>query len=260
MKVTVLGCGGSAGVPTIGNRWGVCDPLEPRNTRRRPSVLVEHGGTVLLIDTTPELRLQLIDAGVVRLDAVLYTHEHADHSHGIDDLREINRLTNAPLPVYGLPETIAGLTERFSYAFRPLPAGDTFYYRPVLDARIIGGVEPFSIGAIQVVPFYQDHGRSTTLGYRFGDFAYSTDVKTLDEAAFATLSGITVWLVDCVGEAPHPVHSHLANTLAWIRRVQPRRAWLTHMNNSLDYRRLVAALPAGIAPAHDGLVIDIDSC
>jgi phosphoribosyl 1,2-cyclic phosphate phosphodiesterase len=261
MRVTVLGCGGSAGVPTVGNKWGACDPAEPRNRRRRPSVLVEQAGTVILVDTTPDLRDQLIDAGVTRLDAVLYTHEHADHSHGVDDLREINRLMHAPIPVYGGASTLEVLMGRFGYCFLPLSANQaTFYYRPVLEPRIISGTEPFMIGPIQVTPFLQDHGYMTTLGYRFGDFAYSTDVVRLDEAAFAVLAGVTVWVVDCVREEPHPVHSHLASTLAWIERVKPRRAWFTHMNNNLDYRTLARRLPPGVAPAHDGLVIDVDAC
>ena len=261
MRVTILGCGGSAGVPTIGGNWGACDPADSRNRRRRPSVLVEHAGTVILVDTTPDLREQLIDAGVTRLDAVLYTHEHADHSHGLDDLREINRLMDAPIPAYGRLETLEDLKRRFGYCFVPLSANAaTIYYRPVLEPRILSGSDSFTVGAVRVVPFVQDHGYMITLGYRFGDFAYSTDVVRLDETAFATLAGITAWVVDCVREEPHPVHSHLANTLAWIDRVKPRRAWFTHMNNNLDYQTLQKKLPPGIAPAYDGLVIDVDAC
>ena len=256
MRVTILGCGGSNGVPTIGNHWGACDPANPKNRRRRPSVLVEEGGTTILVDTTPDLREQLIDARVEKLDAVLYSHDHADHSHGLDDLREINRLMLAPVPVYGLDETLAGLKKRFGYSFEPLKPGD-IYYRPVLVPNVISGKESFSIYNIPVTPFLQDHGYMATLGYRFGSFAYSTDVLRLDEAAFAALEGITDWVVDCVRMEPHPVHSHLANTLKWIERVRPRRAWLTHMNNTLDYDTLAALLPPGVLPAHDGLVIDI---
>jgi len=256
MRVTVLGCGGSNGVPTIGNRWGACDPANPKNRRRRPSVLVEEGDTAILIDTTPDLREQLIDAGVERLDAVLYSHDHADHSHGLDDLREINRLMLAPVPVYGLIETLDGLKKRFGYCFEPLKPGD-IYYRPVLTPHVISGTELFNIYNIPVTPFLQDHGYMPTVGYRFGTFAYSTDVLRLDEAAFAALEGITDWVVDCVRLEPHPVHSHLDNTLAWIKRVKPRRAWLTHMNNTLDYEALTALLPPGVMPAHDGLVIEI---
>ncbi len=256
MRVTILGCGGSNGVPTIGNRWGACDPANPKNRRRRPSVLVEQAGTTILIDTSPDLREQLIDARVERLDAVLYTHDHADHSHGLDDLREVNRLMLAPVQVYGLKETLDGLIQRFGYCFKPLNAGD-IYYRPELVANEISGTDSFNIYNIPVTPFFQDHGYMPTLGYRFGSFAYSTDVLRLDEAAFAALEGITDWVVDCVRFEPHPVHSHLKNTLAWIDRVKPRRAWLTHMNNTLDYDELTAMLPPGVLPAHDGLVIEL---
>lgn len=256
MRITVLGCGGSNGVPTIGNRWGACDSSNPKNRRRRPSVLVEEGGTTILVDTTPDLREQLIDARVDRLDAVLYSHDHADHSHGLDDLREINRLMMAAVPVYGLAETLDGLKKRFGYCFEPLNPGD-IYYRPVLNPHVISGTDSFNIYNIPVTPFLQDHGYMPTVGYRFGNFAYSTDVLRLDEAAFAALAGITDWVVDCVRLEPHPVHSHLDNTLEWIDRVKPQRAWLTHMNNSLDYDTLTALLPPGVMPAHDGLVIEI---
>ena len=223
-------------------------------------MLVEHAGTVILIDTTPDLREQLLSADVSRLDAVLYSHDHADHSHGIDDLREINRLMSAPLPVYGLPETLDGLGRRFPYCFRPLEQDHSFYYRPVLTPRVVSGTEPFRVGAIVVRPFHQDHGFTRTMGFRLGDFAYSTDVLRLDETAFAVLEGISVWVVDCVRAEPHPVHSHLANTLDWIQRVRPRRAWFTHMNNTLDYDTLCGQLPPGVEPAYDGLVIDVDAC
>ena len=203
------------------------------------------------------------DAGVERIDAVLYSHDHADHSHGIDDLREINRLMLAPVPVYATPETLNGLGKRFGYCFEPLKPGD-IYYRPVLSPHAISGTDsfniyniPVTIYNIPVTPFLQDHGYIPTVGYRFGNFAYSTDVLRLDEAAFAALEGITDWVVDCVRLEPHPVHSHLANTLEWIDRVKPRRAWLTHMNNTLDYDTLVAMLPPGVMPAHDGLVIKV---
>lgn len=260
MRVTILGCGGSSGVPTIGNRWGTCDPANPRNRRRRPSVLVEEAGTTILVDTTPDVREQLLSAGVSRLDAVVYTHDHADHSHGLDDLREINRLMSAPIPVYGLPETLDGLGRRFPYCFQPLEPDQTFYYRPVLTPHVIHGGETVALGAMAARSFLQDHGYTRTLGYRFGDFAYSTDVLRLDEAAFAALDGVKVWVVDCVRAEPHPVHSHLANTLEWIERVKPARAWFTHMNNTMDYATLMGLLPPGIEPAYDGLVIDVDAC
>jgi phosphoribosyl 1,2-cyclic phosphate phosphodiesterase len=255
MRVTILGCGGSSGVPLIGNRWGNCNPANPRNRRLRPSILVEHGGTTVLVDTTPDLREQLLAANVQQVDGVLYTHAHADHCHGIDDLRELCRINHRPVPVYAEPQALADLQNRFGYCFKALEAGASYYRPQLLPCPITG---PLTIGALEVQPFRQDHGWVDSLGFRFGDFAYSTDLVRLDEAAFEALAGITVWVVDCVRLEPHPVHSHLEQTLEWIRRVGPRRAWLTHMNQTLDYDALSRLLPAGVAPAHDGLVIDVD--
>lgn len=234
MRVTMLGCGGSGGVPLVGGAWGVCDPQEPRNRRRRVSILVEQGGTTLIVDTSPDFRQQMLDADVRRLDAVLYTHAHADHVHGLDDLRSLNRALKAPIPVYADPVTLKELGRRFDYAFRALEPGSSNYYKPTLDARTIDG--PFRVGAIDVQPIDQDHGYSRTLGFRFGPVAYSTDVVRLDDAAFALLAGVDVWIVDCLREEPHPTHSHLEQTLAWIARVRPKRAILTHMSEQLDYR------------------------
>src|SRR5437763_3541922 len=183
MKVRILGCGGSGGVPLVGGVWGACDPAEQRNRRRRASILVEDEATTLLVDTSPDLREQLLDAGTRRLDAVLFTHAHADHLHGIDDLRGMNRLVRAALPVYADRRTLAVIEERFDYVFRPLEGAS--FYKPTLTPHAIEG--EFTIGGIRVVPFVQDHGFSKTLGFRIGGMAYSTDVVELDEAAFAAL-------------------------------------------------------------------------
>lgn len=254
MKVTILGCGASTGVPAIDLGWGRCDPTDPRNRRRRASVLVETGSTVILIDTSPDLREQLLDAGVERLDAVLMTHAHADHLHGIDDLRAVNRVMQRPIPLYADAPTIAEISRRFDYVFEPVEEPDRFY-KPTLVPHEIAG--PFAIGGVPIVPFAQDHGFGTTLGFRIGMMGYSTDVTELDGAAFAALAGIELWVVDCLRRAPHPTHSHLAKTLAWIARLHPRRAVLTHMDQSLDYSELSAELPAGVEPGQDGLVIDL---
>jgi phosphoribosyl 1,2-cyclic phosphate phosphodiesterase len=254
MRITVLGCGASWGVPAIGPDWGRCDPADPRNRRRRCSVLVETRGVLLLIDTSPDLREQLLGAGVSRLDAVLLTHAHADHLHGIDDIRIINRLIEKALPLHASPEAMAEVERRFGYILQPAIPG-RLLYRPALTPRIIEG--PFNAAGVPVVPFAQDHGHSTSLGFRIGNFAYSTDVTSLDETAFAVLAGIELWIVDCLRREPHPTHSHLAKTLAWIDRVRPRRAILTHMDQSLDYRELSAGLPAGVEPGYDGLTIEL---
>ncbi|MGH7092103.1 MAG: MBL fold metallo-hydrolase [Stellaceae bacterium] len=254
MRVTMLGCGVSTGVPTIGPDWGACDPSDPRNRRRRASVLIESGGRTLLIDLSPDLRAQLIDAGVARIDAVLLTHAHADHLHGIDDIRAVNRLMNSTIPLYADSRTLDDARARFGYA---LAAPDTSgpFYKPALVPHEIAG--PFTAAGLPVIPFAQDHGHLTTLGFRIGAFAYSTDVTTLDEHAFEILSGVEFWIVDCLRRKPHPTHSHVEKTLAWIARVRPRRAALTHMDQSLDYAALAAELPPGVEPGRDGLVVEL---
>jgi phosphoribosyl 1,2-cyclic phosphate phosphodiesterase len=253
MKVTILGCGASWGVPAIGPDWGRCNPDDPRNRRRRCSLLVERRGVNLLIDTSPDLREQLLDAGVAWLDAVLLTHAHADHLHGIDDIRIVNRLVGKALPLYASAEALAEVERRFGYAL--LPAPEKPLYRPALIGRPIQG--PFTAAGISIVPFVQNHGFTMSLGFRIGRVAYSTDVTSLDETAFDALAGIELWIVDCMRREPHPTHSHLAKTLSWIDRVRPRQAILTHMDQSLDYRELSAELPAGVEPGYDGLMIEV---
>ncbi|AWK86996.1 MBL fold metallo-hydrolase [Azospirillum thermophilum] len=255
MRVTVLGCGGSRGVPIVGLGWGACDPANPKNRRMRPSILVEQGGVSVLIDTSPDLRQQLLVNDVRRLDAVLWTHAHADHCHGIDELREICALMHAPIPAYARADHLAELKSRFAYCFEPL-SGSYPFYRPALTPHDIEG--PFSINGLGVIPFTQDHGYMETLGFRFGRFAYSTDVVRLDDAAFAALEGIEVWIVDCARiKPPHVVHAHLELTLEWIARVRPKRAYLTHMDNTMDYDTVRRLVPEGVEPAHDGLVITL---
>jgi phosphoribosyl 1,2-cyclic phosphate phosphodiesterase len=254
MKVTILGCGPSTGVPTIGPDWGRCDPNDRRNRRRRVSVLVEVDGVVILIDTSPDLREQLLDAGAARIDAVLMTHAHADHLHGIDDLRVVNRLMRSAIPLYADRQTLDEIDRRFGYVLRPVEEPGRFY-KPTLVPHEITG--PFEFRGIPIVPFAQDHGFSTTLGIRIGGFAYSTDVTQLDDNAFTALAGVELWVVDCLRRDPHPTHSHLAKTLSWIARVRPRRAVLTHMDQSLDYRELSAELPEGVEPGQDGLAIEL---
>jgi phosphoribosyl 1,2-cyclic phosphate phosphodiesterase len=254
MKITMLGCGPSMGVPAIGPDWGACDPNDPRNRRRRASLLVECRGKAILIDASPDLREQLLDAKARHIDAVIMTHAHADHLHGIDDLRAVNRLMQSPIALHADAETLAEIERRFGYVFDP-PPPDGFFYKPTLTPHEIDG--PFAAAGVPIVPFAQDHGFGTTLGFRIGAFGYSTDVTELDEDAFAALAGIDAWIVDCLRYDPHPTHSHLAKTLAWIERVKPKRAVLTHIDRPLDYTELAARLPPGVEPGRDGLVIEL---
>ncbi len=250
MRVTVLGCGTSGGVPRIGNVWGVCDPAEPRNRRRRSSILVQGKTTNLIVDTTPDMREQCLDVGLERLDAALFTHGHADHVNGIDDLRGFTLLQGDCVPIYGDDDTIQSLRQRFGYIF-----ASAKNYPTIATAHAIDG--PFTLGDIEIQPFRQFHGGMETLGFRFGNVAYSTDLNDLPEQSFEILADLDVWIVDALRPKPHPTHSHLAQTLEWIERLRPKRAILTHMTWDMDYQTLCRELPAGVEPAYDGLVIDL---
>ncbi len=259
MRVTILGSGHSGGTPVVGAGWGNCDPANPRNRRLRSSILVENAGTTVLVDTSPDLRRQLLDSGVERLDAVLYTHSHADHLHGIDDLRAINRVMNRPLDTYADAATWEAIRNRFSYVLRPLPEGTDFFYKPTLIAHEFKGGDSFTIGDIDVQTFEQDHGRVQTQGFRFGPIAYSTDVSELPDYAFDVLAGVEAWIIATLVDEPHPTHAHVDKALAWIERVKPKRAVLTHLSEFLDYDTLRARLPAGVEPAYDGMVVETDA-
>jgi len=255
MKVTILGCGSSNGVPLIGGSWGACDPNNPKNRRRRPSILVEWDDSMILVDTSPDLRNQLIDANVQRIDAVLFTHVHADHIHGIDDLRPVYRLTNKVIEAYGEADVMDAIVARFAYLFQGM-APDGALYRPVLNPNTID--KPFVYAGHEITPFPQDHGICPSTGFRFGPFAYSTDVVHLNDAAFDALKGVDTWVVDCLRVEPeHPTHAHLERTLDWINQVRPRRAILTHMNHQTDFDAIAALLPVGVEPAYDGMELNI---
>lgn len=250
MRVQILGCGTSFGVPRIGNDWGVCDPAEPRNRRRRVSILVEHQGTRILVDTSPDLREQLLDAGVSRLDAVIWTHDHADHCHGLDDLRAVAYARGSPVPAFARGETLKVLRRRFDYAFEGKGG-----YPSVVDGALLP--DRFSVGPIEVSVVDQPHGTITSAGLRFEadgkSIGYSTDFNDLTEDMATLFEGVDVWIVDALRRRPHPTHPHLELALEWIARVRPGRSILTHMDHSLDYRTLLAELPAGVEPGFDGL-------
>lgn len=257
MKATILGCGSSGGVPRIGGHWGACDPSEPKNRRTRCSLLVERGKTAVLVDTSPDLREQLLHTGVEWLDGVLYTHDHADQTHGIDDLRAFLINRRKRVDVYLDASTEATLMSRFGYCFAT-PEGSQ--YPPILNAHALHAYRPLSIlgegGPIEVLPLTQDHGDVRSLGFRFGKLAYSSDLVGMPEESFTALEGLDVWIVDALRYRPHPSHAHVALTLEWIKRLGPRRAILTNMHIDLDYQTLRRELPQGVEPAYDGMVIE----
>lgn len=251
IKVTILGCGGSLGVPVIGNDWGRCDPQDVRNRRSRASIVIEGRGTRLLIDTAPDIRSQLLREDFDRFDAVLFTHHHADHTNGLDDLRPLAWHSKAPIQLYADRDTLSDLQRRFPYIFEEIDSKSAALYRPFVTVHELSVTQ--QIGNLTVQSFQQDHHTCVSRGFRVGGFAYSTDVVALDEHAFTVLDGIDTWLVDCTRREPHPSHVHLARTLEWIDRVRPRQAYLTHMNFTMDYRALDAETPEHVSPAFDGL-------
>ena len=257
---TILGCGSSGGVPRLGGIWGECDPANPRNTRRRCSLLVERhntgGVTRVLIDTSPDLRAQLLDAGVGVLDGVVFTHAHADHMHGIDDLRMIVFNRGARLSVWADRPTQDALMSRFGYAFvQP----DTSPYPPILDLHTISGDVTIdgAGGPLILTPYEVSHGTARALGFRIHDFAYLPDVSNISDDAVQALQGLDWWVLDALRRTPHPSHFHLQRSLEWIARIAPKRAVLTNMHVDLDYATLDAETPDHISPAYDGMTISM---
>ena len=260
LTFTILGCGSSGGVPRLGGHWGACDPDNPKNRRQRCSLLVqrtgENGITTVLIDTSPDLRNQLLTAGIGRLDGVIYTHEHADHVHGIDDLRMIVFNMRNRLPVWADGPTQSALINRFAYVFVQ-PEGSP--YPPILELNTLEG--PTVIdgpgGTITFDPFQVGHGSMDALGFRIANLAYLPDVADIPDDAWATLQDLDVWIVDALRRDPHPTHSHLANTLNWIERAKPKRAVLTNMHIDLDYDTVLDETPDHVEPAYDGMTLTL---
>ncbi len=266
LRATVLGCGSSGGVPRLGGpdgrgNWGDCDPAEPRNRRRRCALLVERigaaGRTRLLIDAGQDLRAQLLDAGVGELDGAAITHPHADHIHGLDDLRAVALNMKRRIPLWADRATQEVLMEGFAYCFETPPGS---LYPPIFDLQTMTGEARISGGAggeMDLRGFHLRHGRIEALGYRVGGLAYSPDLNQIPEAAWEALAGTRVWIVDCLQRKPHGSHAHLEMTLDWIARLKPERAVLTNLHVSLDYQKLRRELPPGVVPAYDGMTIEL---
>lgn len=260
LKITLLGCGSSGGVPRLGEKWGACDPLNPKNRRQRCSALIEKkntkGTTRVLIDTSPDMRDQLLSAGIGELDAVLYTHAHADHVHGLDDLRMIVINMRKRLPVWADAATKADLISRFGYAFET-PKGSN--YPPILEINDIDG--PFKIegagGPLSFIPLQVNHGNIDALGFRVADIAYLPDVFEIPEYTWEKLMNLKLWVVDALRYEPHPSHSHLERTLKWIERAKPERSIITNMHVDLDFETLYHELPINVEPAFDMLSITL---
>lgn len=280
--VTILGCGSSGGVPRVGQGWGRCDPANPRNRRRRCSILVQKfpgqqaaggapgafsgpdasdglGPTNILIDTSPDLREQLLDAECDRVDAILLTHSHADHTHGIDDVRPLVIEWRKRIDVWMDDFTSAAMRERFAYIFQTPPGSQ---YPPLLNARQLVHGQPCDVegsgGTLEAIPFRLDHGDIEALGFRFGGIAYTPDLVDIPDESVAHLEGLDVWIVDALRYRPHPSHFCLEQTLDWIARLKPKRAVLTNLHTDLDYAHLAAELPDGVVPAYDGMRIYAD--
>jgi phosphoribosyl 1,2-cyclic phosphate phosphodiesterase len=264
LKFTILGCGSSGGVPRIGGDWGICDPANIKNRRRRCSMLVEAGShdrvTRVLIDTSPDLRDQMLTAGIKTIDAVWITHEHADHTHGIDDIRSFFLRQRSRIPVWADTATIRMLATRFAYIFTQ-PAGSQY---PAIAAQNL--IEPYREisctgigGTITAQPFIVHHGDIDALGFRFGDVAYTPDLNGVPDTSMEALSGLELWIVDALKRTPHPSHFALDETLRWIEELQPKQAILTNMHIDMDYETLCKELPPNVRPAFDGMTFEIDA-
>ncbi|HUK64862.1 MAG TPA: MBL fold metallo-hydrolase [Dongiaceae bacterium] len=257
MRLTLLGTGTSFGVPQLGCPCNVCKSKDPRDTRGRSGAVLDDGATRILIDTPPELRVALLREGIGAVSAVLYTHDHADHTHGIDDLRALSAGARGPLPIFATRATIGRMTAKFPYVFDPNADQIPGSARTHVSIRPIEAGEPVDIGSIRVLPLAFEHGPTTTLGFRFGPLAYLTDLKRVGPEALAALSGVEVLVLGALFHRPHPTHLSIPEAVATARQLGARQTWLTHLTHETGHAELAASLPADVQPAHDGLVIEV---
>ncbi len=258
MRFTILGCGSSPGTPRIGGDWGQCNPDNPKNRRSRAAFLVERfsdeGVTRVVVDTGPDFRQQMIDANVDFAETIVYTHAHADHIHGIDDLRGFAINRRQRINIYADQPTLKRLQDAFGYCFKTPEGG---FYPPILEGNLLVAGEALSVdgpgGQIEVLPFTQTHGNITSLGFRFGDVAYSSDISDVPDSSLPALEGLKYWVVDALQYREHPSHFSLDQALHWIGKLKPQKAILTHMHTPLDYDEVRALLPEHVVPAYDGL-------
>ena len=254
IHITVLGSGTSSGVPTIGCGCAVCSSADPRDNRLRPSILIRYGGHTVIIDTTPDFRQQALRARMERLDAIVYTHSHADHILGLDDVRPFNYRQRQSIPIYAREETLSAIQRVFRYAFAEEPAQSSV---PRLDLHILDG-EPFDLFGLTFTPIPLLHGRSEVLGFRFADAAYLTDHSDIPEESKRKLHGLDVLFLDALRHRPHPTHSTVEQAVAWVKELEPRRAFFTHICHDLPHEQTEAALPDNVHLAYDGLEIDVE--
>lgn len=259
MKVTMLGCGTSVGVPALGRAgWGDCDPNDPRNRRQRCAVLVQSDETTILVDAGPDIRNQLFPLGLLKIDALLITHTHSDHVAGLDDLRAFYWPDRIELPVHATAHHGKNITERFPYLFSKSEESPS-YFVPPMQMREIAAGDCLQIGDISIDVLHQDHGNTTSLGFVFNKkFGYSTDVVGMPEASFEKLYNLDLWIVEALRESEHSSHSNFAQTFSWINRLTPTRSVLTHLGLESDYEQVTAICPPNTEPGIDGMVFDLD--